>query len=308
MKKSFFSAKVLLFGEYGILKNSSGLSIPYNIYNGTLKIHSEFNRDILYSNYEIKKFYNFLSILEKKKINSIKLDLNKLSQDIQKGMFFYSNIPIGYGLGSSGALVAAIYDKYKKDKLKGCLKNNILILKKIFSQMESFFHGKSSGIDPLICYLNKPLLIRSKTDISIIRIPKKDQGKRAVFLLNSETPSKTNFMIQFFFRKLKQDKFKKIFFIEFMNYNEKCIKFFLKEDFDKFLKNVKSLSTWVLKHFRPMISDKLLKIWENGLFNNIYYLKLCGSGGGGFFLGFTPNYDLSRKELKKYAIEVLFRF
>mgnify|MGYP000041135742 CR=1 FL=1 len=211
-------------------------------------------------------------------------------------------------MGSSGALVAAIYDKYTKNKLKGCLKTNLIILKKIFSQMESFFHGKSSGIDPLICYLNQPLLIRSETDISIIGIPKKHQGKGAVFLLNSGIPSKTDSMIQFFFRKLKQDNFKKILFLEFIKYNEKCIESFLKEDFKILLKNVKFLSIWVLNHFRPMISKKILKIWENGIFNNIYYLKLCGSGGGGFLLGFTPNYDLSRKELKKYTMEVLFRF
>ncbi len=66
MKESLFPAKVLLFGEYGILKNSIGLSIPHEIYKGTLKIHSKFNKNILCSNYEIKKFYNFLSILEKK--------------------------------------------------------------------------------------------------------------------------------------------------------------------------------------------------------------------------------------------------
>ncbi len=68
MKKSSFPAKILLFGEYGVLKNSSGLSIPHNIYRGTLKVHSEFNKNIEdFSNYEIKKFYSFLSILEKKK-------------------------------------------------------------------------------------------------------------------------------------------------------------------------------------------------------------------------------------------------
>ncbi len=211
-------------------------------------------------------------------------------------------------MGSSGALVAAIYDKYTKNKLKGCLKKNLIILKKIFSQMESFFHGKSSGIDPLICYLNQPLLIRSKTYISIIGIPKKHQGKGAVFLLNSGIPSKTDSMIQFFIKKFKQGNFKKTFFLEFIKYNEKCIELFLKEDFKILLKNVKLLSTWVLNHFRPMISKNFLKIWENGIFNNIYYLKLCGSGGGGFFLGFTSNYDLSRKELKEYTMEVLFRF
>ncbi len=66
MKKSLFPAKILLFGEYGVIKNSSGLSIPHNFYKGTLKFHSKFNLDILSSNYEIKKYYNFLYILEKK--------------------------------------------------------------------------------------------------------------------------------------------------------------------------------------------------------------------------------------------------
>ncbi len=66
MKESLFSAKVLLFGEYGILENSSGLSIPHNFYKGTLKFNSVLNKDILCSNHEIKKYYNFLSVLEKK--------------------------------------------------------------------------------------------------------------------------------------------------------------------------------------------------------------------------------------------------
>ncbi|WP_185872169.1 GHMP family kinase ATP-binding protein [Blattabacterium cuenoti] len=315
MKKSesLFPAKVLLFGEYGILENSSGLSIPHNFYKGTLKLHYKFNKihkneEILSSNYKIKKYYNFLSFLKKKQILK-KLNLKQLYQDIQNGLFFHSNIPQGYGLGSSGALVAAIYDKYAKNKLKKCFINeNIIILKKIFSQMESFFHIKSSGIDPLICYLNLPLLIRSKTDISIIKIPKKRKGKGAIFLLNSGIPSKTSSVIKIFLEKLKNNKFKKILKEEFIIYNEKCIENFLKEDFKILLKNVKKLSTWVFYHFRPMIPKNIYEIWEEGLLNNIHYLKLCGSGGGGFILGFTPNYNISKKKLKQYTMEVLFRF
>ena len=32
-------------------------------------------------------------------------------------MYFDSSIPQGYGVGSSGALVASIYDKYAADKI-----------------------------------------------------------------------------------------------------------------------------------------------------------------------------------------------
>ncbi|WP_185870451.1 mevalonate kinase family protein [Blattabacterium cuenoti] len=310
MKQSLFHAKVLLFGEYGILENSSGLSIPHDSYQGTLKFQSTCNsKEFFYSNLELKKYSKFLFFLEKKRKNLASLDLIKLDEDIQKGISFYSNIPQGYGIGSSGALVAAIYEKYAINKLKKCVKKHGISLKKIFSQMESFFHGKSSGIDPLICYLNLPLLIRSETNISTTRIPDKIiKGKGAIFLLNSGIPTRTSSMIKFFFGKLKHDKFKKILKEEFLKYNEKCIETFLQGDFQVLLKYVKLLSSWVFHHFRPMIPKNFWKIWEEGLFTNLHYLKLCGSGGGGFILVFTPNYDLSKEKLKKYTTEVLFRF
>ena len=37
MKGPLFFAKILLFGEYGIIKDSKGLAIPYNTYQGALK-------------------------------------------------------------------------------------------------------------------------------------------------------------------------------------------------------------------------------------------------------------------------------
>ena len=92
-------------------------------------------------------------------------DLNTLKADVNSGMYFDSSIPQGYGVGSSGALVAAIYDKYAHDKitvLENLTREKLLKLKTIFSEMESFFHGKSSGLDPLNSYLSIPILINSK--------------------------------------------------------------------------------------------------------------------------------------------------
>ena len=40
MKGPLFYAKILLFGEYGIIKDSKGLSIPYNFYRGALKLNA----------------------------------------------------------------------------------------------------------------------------------------------------------------------------------------------------------------------------------------------------------------------------
>ena len=37
MRNPLFYAKILLFGEYGIIEDSKGLTIPYNSYKGSLK-------------------------------------------------------------------------------------------------------------------------------------------------------------------------------------------------------------------------------------------------------------------------------
>jgi mevalonate kinase len=60
--------------------------------------------------------------------------------------------------GSSGALVAAIYDKYAQNKitvLENLTREKLLELKIFFSNGK-LFHGKSSGLDPLNSYLSIP--------------------------------------------------------------------------------------------------------------------------------------------------------
>ena len=226
-------------------------------------------------------------------------------------MYFDSSIPQGYGVGSSGALVAAIYDRYSLKKPQtddGISKETIASLKEDFSKMESFFHGKSSGIDPLICYLNLPLIIHSKTDISTVGIPASTEGKGAVFLVNSGTPGETAPMVQIFFEKLKQEGFRKTLKNEFIKYNNACIDSFVKGDFNPLFSNLKKLSTWAFLHFKPMIPQRLLEVWQLGIQTNSYYLKLCGSGGGGYILGFTKDYEEAKTHLKDFDTEVIYKF
>ena len=47
----------------------------------------------------------------------MRFDLDQMASDISKGMYFDSSIPPGYGVGSSGALVAAVYDRYALKKV-----------------------------------------------------------------------------------------------------------------------------------------------------------------------------------------------
>ena len=111
MSSSVYSSKILLFGEYSIVLNSTGFAIPYPLYEGRLNLRAG-NRD-KGSQKKILEFIEYLKIKEK---NLPGFDWLKINKDIANSLFFKSNIPQGYGLGSSGALVAAFYDRYAKKK------------------------------------------------------------------------------------------------------------------------------------------------------------------------------------------------
>ena len=311
IKESLFYAKILLFGEYGIIENSMGLSIPYNFYKGKLIIPQNSDTKSEGSNKSLKAFYKFLLEQSENKKLGFELSLKDLKNDIDKGMYFDSDIPQGFGVGSSGALCAAVYSQYAINPISvknSTDKNDIVKLKQIFSKMESFFHGKSSGIDPLICYLNLPLLIKSKSEVGTIGIPESNDGKGAIFLLNSGTPGETQPMVNIFMEKCKQEGFRNMLKEQFIKVNNECIQSFLKRDVKLLLHNVRQLSKLLLDNFTPMIPKVFHKLWKQGIETNAYYLKLCGSGGGGFVLGFTENYDRAKELLKNEKIEVIYRF
>lgn len=311
LKDPLFYAKILLFGEYSIIEDSMGLSIPYNFYQGRLKTDKVLDEKKQDSNKHLKKYLLYLKDLDKSAELICQLDLQKLESDVENGLYFDSTIPQGFGVGSSGALCAAIYNNYAIDGIdngQNLKKEEISELKLIFGQLESYFHGKSSGIDPLICYLNIPLLIKSKTDIGAVGLPDQLEGKGAIFLIDSGKPGETQPMVNLFMENLKQDGFRKMIRDQFVAYNDDCIQSFLKSDFKSMFKNLKNLSQFLLEHFKPMIPSVFHQLWKQGLDSNAYYLKLCGSGGGGFILGFTENLDEAKLALSGYQLEVIHRF
>ncbi|MFI2742189.1 mevalonate kinase [Zhouia sp. PK063] len=312
MKGPLFYSKILLFGEYGIIKDSKGLSIPYNFYNGALKVDDELSDLAKKSNESLQRFANYLNELQSKQPELVTFDLEKLNEDIARGMYFDSSIPQGYGVGSSGALVAAIYDQYAHEKitvLENLTREKLLKLKKIFGAMESFFHGNSSGLDPLNSYLSIPILINSKDHIEPTGIPSQvENGKGAVFLLDSGIVGETAPMVNIFMESMKNEAFRKMVKEKFVKHTDACIDDFLKGDIKSLFKNVKHLSHVVLDNFKPMIPAKFHKLWKQGIDTNAYYLKLCGSGGGGYILGFTEDIKKTRELLKDYPLEVVYNF
>ncbi len=312
MKGPLFYSKILLFGEYGIIEDSKGLSIPYNFYNGALKSDNNTSVEAIESNLNLTKFVVYLDQLQNEQPDLVKFNIELLKSDIENGMYFDSSIPQGYGVGSSGALVAAIYDKYAQNKitiLENLTREKLLKLKAVFSNMESFFHGKSSGLDPLNSYLSLPILINSKDNIEPTGIPSQSvEGKAAVFLLDSGIVGETAPMVSIFMEKLKDTGFRNMLKQEFIKYTDACVDNFLKGEIKTLFENTKHLSKVVLNNFKPMIPEKFHEIWQKGIETNEYYLKLCGSGGGGYILGFAPDIEKAKVSLNDYKVEIVYQF
>ena len=307
MKAPLFYSKILLFGEYGIIKNSKGLSIPYNFFKGGLKLGDFKNEIVKESNRNLINFKNYLKNIDS---SIVEFDFIKFENDLKNGMFFDSSIPQGYGVGSSGALVAALYDRYALNKitvLENLTKPKILNLKNVFSKMESFFHGKSSGLDPLNSYLSLPILIHSQNEIETTGIPSQSSnGKGAVFLLDSGTSSETAPMVELFFKSMKNKNYNKIIKENFIKTTDDCVEDFLKGNFNSLFTNMKILSKVVLENFKPMIPKDFHDLWAKGIESDDYFLKLCGSGGGGYILGFSKDFEKAKKSLSNYKLELVY--
>lgn len=312
MKGPLFYSKILLFGEYGIIKDSKGLSIPYNFFKGALKTEKTLSEAAKKSNDSLKRFTEHLAKIQEEEPSLVAFDIAALRNDLDNGMYFDSSIPQGYGIGSSGALVAAIYDKYAKNKitiLENLTREKLLSLKTIFGKMESFFHGKSSGLDPLNSYLSLPILINSQDNIESTSIPSQNKdGKGAVFLIDSGITGETAPMVQIFMEKMKHEGFRTVLKEEFIKHTDACVEDFLTGNVKSLFGNIKQLSHVVLDHFKPMIPAQFHQLWKQGIETNDYYLKLCGSGGGGYILGFTQDIEKARNTLKDYRLEVVYNF
>ncbi|MBL7665668.1 MAG: mevalonate kinase [Bacteriovoracaceae bacterium] len=304
-----FFSKVLLFGEYSIIKGHTSLAIPYELFSGVLSLSGKpkHERD---SHKELKTFLNYLKNLDKPTLKNLGLDLRSFEFDINHGLFFDSTIPQGHGVGSSGALCASLFERYSSKSFSRNEDLNleeILVLKNHLAKMESHFHGASSGFDPLLSYLSVPLLTQSQTIIKV-KLPEQGKSIRTLFLLDTERSRRTEPLVNLFLEKCKNKEFEDFFHTQYRQVNEGCIESFLSNNFYELYRQFAVLSDFQSKHFKPMIPPLYQKLWEAGLDSKRFFLKLCGAGGGGFLLGITDDFDSFCQEFPQEQVRVLFRF
>ena len=262
------------------MTGSAALAIPLPLFKGSLEFSEGINpAAISESNDNLKRFCNYLG--EDTDLKS-RFNLTQLNIDLAKGLFLNSNAPSGYGVGSSAILVAAIFDAYFKQNDTLTIRE----LKPLFAKMESFFHGKSSGFDPLVCYLRKSFLIDD--DGRQLMVDASHQSTLpGTFLIDTKMSRETAPLVAIFKTKLEDSKFKNAIIHTLNPLVKSCVSSYLDFNESAFFSNLRSLSDFQLKHFHEMIPSAFLSHWKNGLYSENYFLKLCGAGGGGFILGFT---------------------
>jgi len=289
MRERYYS-KVILFGEYSMIFDSTALMVPLKRFSAQWRFASSAQGSTA-SNASLKRFVDYLSTLDDAKEI---IDLQRLNRDLRYNLYLDSNVPSGYGLGSSGTLVAAVYDGYAK-------KNNddLLALKALFGQMESYFHGSSSGIDPLQCYLGKPFKITPR-NVEILN----DGFLRNdihICLIDTKIKSNTKPLVEHFKAQRENPEFLKRFQTEYLPYVKKCINAMIWNDKKVFFSSLRLLTKGQLEFLRPMITDNTLDLFTSNYDFN-FGVKISGSGGGGYVLGFTDDVNATSNLLRDFEV------
>ena len=255
-----YPGKILLFGEYTILDGSKALAIPYEEYQGGFK-----------EGYD-QRIENYFHWLKEQELPLDKTKLSKYANTLE----FDSDIPEGFGVGSSGALVAATYDV--------CKSVDDLPTRDVLAAMEGFFHEKSSGIDPMVSYYKKPFIL---VDGELSPAEFNENLLPYYSLYDSETTRSTSKMVSLYKYKLQKDNFRDA--TEWMiEINNQIITDLADNiEIDPYqIQRLSSLQREWMEDFIPMdIREEWDKCFEEG--TSIF--KLCGAGGGGFFLEFDSS-------------------
>ena len=301
MESRTFPAKVLLFGEYAIIRGASALAVPFHDFGGRWAFSENEGES-----QELSGLAAYLEGLRGSGELLTSMHIGRFRDDIRKGLYFNSTIPVGYGLGSSGALVAAVYDSYGPNRKRESRPEK---LKPVLAQIESFFHGSSSGIDPLVCLLDRPLLLKDSRHTELVELPKGiASGRGGIFLLDTGISRETGPLVRIFLSKCEDLAFDELVEDKLGGMGNAAIRAFLSDNWNGLQFLFAEISRFQWDHFQEMIPVAFRAIWSKGLNSPHFRLKLCGAGGGGFLLGMAPDLETAKKELAPHRIIPVHRW
>jgi mevalonate kinase len=283
--KDTYPAKVMLAGEYAVVIGGSALTIPFHRFSARVRSVRDIlpgkEKEARQSLEYLKHLFDYIRDLPASGFHAPP-DLELFSGNLDS-LWLDLDIPVGFGLGSSGAVSAAVYDQF----FPASQELTLPLQKEDLALIESFFHGKSSGVDALTCHAGSPLRFYPSGNVQKVRFdPEEIPGGYRFFLLDSGERSETGPLVKHFLDLMKDKEFSRAMEEEYLPLTEKLIETLTgeREADPSMLMNM--LSSFQLEYFRRMIPEKMIDLWIEGQVSNEYYLKLNGSGGG-YFLGIT---------------------
>jgi mevalonate kinase len=267
-----FPGKVLLFGEYTVILGGDAIALPSSRFQGVWKIREGTDTRLI----------DLLPELRGKATSW--LDIKKFEEDVHVGWSFNSNIPEGYGLGSSGAFTAGLLARYGLGKL-----NSPEEVQEALAGIESIFHGQSSGLDPLISYFRKPVYRKAGHNI-FLDTP---VDTSSFYLLDTGRSRSTAPLVATFKSKLREKAFEDAVRSEWTPLVHQSIDALLERRSIDLECHLTGISEFCLKHMNEMIPPDIQETWEAGLHSGDYTMKICGAGGGGMFLVYTRSENIA---------------
>lgn len=266
-----YPSKLLLFGEYTVLNGSQALAVPITHWKGEW-IEGE-SKTIE----EDAPILAYVDWLKKNDIISA-ASAAHIINDAEEGWHYEADIPIGYGLGSSGAFVAALYDRYITKENSASPMSDLLML----SRMEGYFHGSSSGMDPMVSFSSEAVYKNESGVFQSVKDPGWPEGYQ-VYLLDSGVERSTGPLVQIYKELLRDPEFKLKIELNLVPVVEHAIHFYLSGSGQMLEDCLSVISQFQREHFSMLIPDLVKERWDELSEIPGVYVKFCGAGGGGYF-------------------------
>lgn len=266
-----YPSKLLLFGEYTVLSGSQALAVPLSHWKG------EWRQDENAVIHEDSPLYAYVDWLKAHDLISAASAAHMIT-DAEEGWMYEADIPIGYGLGSSGAFVAALYDRYIT-KENTTTPSSVL---EMLARMEGYFHGSSSGMDPMVSYTGEAVYKNEQGAFQSVHDPGWPEGYK-VYLLDSGIERSTGPLVHIFKELLKDPEFKTRIRRELIPVVEHAIHFYLSGTGSMLEECISVISQFEREYFSMLIPDPVKDQWDELIELPGVYVKFCGAGGGGYF-------------------------
>ncbi len=292
-----YPAKLLLFGEYTVIFGAKALAFPLFTYKGQWQRISGKEKKLEPHQQGLRQIADHC-----KKYHPALIDIPALEDFLQQDFYFASKIPGGYGLGSSGAVTAAVYERFALRKIEPNETKELATLQQQLARIESCFHGNSSGADPLVSYLQRGILFDNQCPFPLSGSHSFPSG---FFLLDTGITRQTGPWVALFNKWCNEPSYTNRLEAELILLVEDAIDATLHQKNTDLLDLMHLISHFQYKYFTDMIPTPFQTAWLDCLASSHTKLKLCGAGGGGFLLGFTTNPAAAKKLLSAYQLVVL---